>query len=65
MLVNIDEKLIQTALEVSGIDLNHQELVQMIILNFIRNESGKRLMELGGQALNMQSIPRQRSGDPK
>ena len=58
MLVDIDEELIQTALEVSCTPLDSQDLIHKIILSFIRTEGGRRLAVLGGKAPAMKFIPR-------
>ena len=58
MLIDIDEKLIQTALEVSCTPLDSQDLIHKIILSFIRTEGGRRLAALGGKASTMKFIPR-------
>ena len=58
MKIDIDDDLIQSALEISQTTLNAQDFVHKLILAYTRTEAGRGLAALGGKAPNMKEIPR-------
>lgn len=59
--VTIEDALYQQALEVADPEMDKAELFREALRTFIRVQAGKRLAALGGQAPDMQDVPRRRS----
>jgi Arc/MetJ family transcription regulator len=58
--LNIDDDLIKTARELTGIH-EKTELVRVALKSLIAREAGRRIAALGGSAPDMEDIPRRRS----
>ena len=58
--VTIDDALYSQALELIDPDMDKTELFRAAIQTFIRVQAAKRLAALGGQAPEMQDVPRRR-----
>ena len=58
MMLNIDDQLIHDAMECLNKNLNPGELVNKVLIAFIRLQASKNLAALGGKAPKMKGIPR-------
>jgi len=58
--VTIDDQLYERALEVADPDMEKSDLFREAVKTFVRVQSAKRLVRLGGKAPAIQDIPRQR-----
>jgi Arc/MetJ family transcription regulator len=58
--INIDDDLIETAREYTGIT-EKTELVRMALKSLISREAGRRLALMGGSDPDLKDIPRRRS----
>lgn len=58
--MNIDDDLIKTARELTGIH-EKTELVRIALKSLIAREAGRRIAALGGSVPDMEDIPRRRS----
>jgi len=56
--VTIDDQLYQKALELADPDMEKSDLFRHAIQTFVRVQAAKRLAALGGQAPEIQDIPR-------
>lgn len=63
--VTIDDDLYERALAVADPNMDKADLFREAIKTFVRVQSGKRLMALGGQSPAMQEIPRRRAAARK
>ena len=59
--LNIDDDILSRASELTGVS-EKTSLVRMALEALIRQESSKRLAQLGGTQKNLQGIPRRRPG---
>ncbi len=55
--INLDEELLANAQRLSGIS-ERTQLIREALLALVQRESAKRLAQLGGTQLDLQSIPR-------
>ncbi|MDO6442946.1 type II toxin-antitoxin system VapB family antitoxin [Marinobacter sp. 2_MG-2023] len=62
--VTIDEELYQQALDMADPDMDKAELFREAIKTFVRVRAAKRLAALGGDAPDMESIPRRHEVTP-
>ncbi len=58
--VTIDDELYRRALEMADPDMDKGDLFREAMKAFVRVQAGKRLAALGGQAPDMQEVPRRR-----
>lgn len=58
--VSIDDALYAQALELADPDMDRADLFRAAVKTFVRVQAAKRLAALGGQAPDMQDIPRRR-----
>lgn len=58
--LNIDDELLEKAAKLTGVD-EKTALVRLGLQALITRESSRRLADLGGSEVNLQSIPRRRS----
>ena len=58
--VSIDDVLYAQALELADPDMDRADLFREAVKTFVRIQAAKRLAALGGQAPDMQDIPRRR-----
>ena len=58
MNLNIDEKLIHSAMEYVNPKTSPTDLIHELIATFIRLSAGKNLAALGGKSPKMKNIPR-------
>lgn len=58
--VTLDDALYQQALDMADPDMNKADLFREAIHTFVRVQAAKRLAALGGEAPDMEAIPRQR-----
>ncbi len=56
--ITIDDALYQQAIELADPDMDKTGLFREAIKTFVRVQTAKRLMALGGSAPQMQDIPR-------
>lgn len=59
--ITIDDALYQRALELADPTLDKADLFREAISTFVRVQAAKRLAALGGQAPEMQAVPRRRA----
>ena len=59
--ITIDDALYQQAIELIEPNMDKTELFREAIKTFVRVQSTKRLIALGGSAPHMQDVPRRRS----
>ncbi|RIZ67505.1 MAG: type II toxin-antitoxin system VapB family antitoxin [Methylococcales bacterium] len=55
--INLDEELLAHAQRLSGVS-ERTQLIREALLALVQRESAKRLAQLGGTQLDLQSIPR-------
>jgi metal-responsive CopG/Arc/MetJ family transcriptional regulator len=58
--VTLDDTLYEKALELSDPGVEKSDLFREAIRTYIRVQAGKRLAALGGQAPDMEDVPRRR-----
>lgn len=58
--VTIEDTLYEQALELADVHMDKTNLFREAVKTFIRVQSAKRLVALGGTMPDMQDIPRQR-----
>lgn len=58
--VTIDDDLYERALSVAAPDMDKADLFREAIKTFVRVQTGRRLIALGGKAPTMPDIPRRR-----
>ncbi len=58
--VTIDDELYQRALELADPEMDKADLFREAVKTFVRVQIAKRLAALGGDAPDMQEIPRRR-----
>jgi hypothetical protein len=58
--VTIDDDLYERALSVADPDMDKSDLFREAIKTFVRVQTGKRLIALGGKAPAMPDVPRRR-----
>lgn len=61
--VTIDDALYEQALELADPGMDKADLFREAMRTFVRVQAGKRLAALGGQAPQMEQVPRRR-GEP-
>jgi len=61
--VTIDDALYEKALEMADPSMDKSELFRESAKTFVRIQAAKRLAALGGEAPNMQEIPRRTEDD--
>lgn len=62
--VTIDEALYIKAIELADPGMDKADIFREAIKTFVRVQTGKRLIALGGAAPDMQDIPRRQSATP-
>ena len=62
--VTIDEALYIKAIELADPGMDKADIFREAMKTFVRVQTGKRLIELGGAAPDMQDIPRRQSSKP-
>lgn len=63
--VTIDDELYERALEVADPGMDKADLFREAVKTFVRVQSGKRLIALGGTAPDLQQVPRRREDAPQ
>jgi hypothetical protein len=63
--VTIDDELYERALAVADPNMDKADLFREAIKTFVRVQTGKRLVALGGQSPAMRDIPRRRAAARK
>ena len=63
--VTIEEALYKKAIELADPGMDKSEIFREAMKTFVRVQTGKRLIALGGAAPEMQAIPRRRAPQSK